>query len=336
MNNIKILVDSGSDLSLEYCKKYDITIVPLNLQIEGRTVSDDGHFDAAKYCEYLKVAPQVPKSAQPSPQAFLDCYRRFSDREHIIVITMSAKASGTHQSAVLARDLFEEENKSCRIHVVDSASTSFAISMLAFHAAQMRQNGLPATEIVAQLVEDTLHIGTYYLIDDISFLIKGGRISSIKGGLLTKMSIKPIVGARNGMAYHHSNALGFQKGLAKLVSLFRNNAFPGSDVFISHSNCLSKAKQLEEANSPRRTQYRCSNWADARNHVYPCRPRYHRLVFLSGAVYLISIFPKSPQGLFFILHMDVNVLTMYFSVLDPCRPPLLELKKNRLRDSSAN
>jgi len=247
MNNIKILVDSGSDLSLEYCKKYDITIVPLNLQIEGRTVSDDGHFDAAKYCEYLKVAPQIPKSAQPSPQAFLDCYRRFSDREHIIVITMSAKASGTHQSAVLARDLFEEENKSCRIHVVDSASTSFAISMLAFHAAQMRQNGLPATEIVAQLVEDTLHIGTYYLIDDISFLIKGGRISSIKGGLLTKMSIKPIVGVRNGMAYHHSNALGFQKGLAKLVSLFRNNAFPGSDVFISHSNCLSKAKQLEEA-----------------------------------------------------------------------------------------
>lgn len=126
MNNIKILVDSGSDLSLEYCKKYDITIVPLNLQIEGRTVSDDGHFDAAKYCEYLKVAPQIPKSAQPSPQAFLDCYRRFSDREHIIIITMSAKASGTHQSAVLARDLFEEENKSCRIHVVDSASTSFS------------------------------------------------------------------------------------------------------------------------------------------------------------------------------------------------------------------
>lgn len=329
MNNIKILVDSGSDLSLEYCKKYDITIVPLNLQIEGRTVSDDGHFDAAKYCEYLKVAPQVPKSAQPSPQAFLDCYRRFSDREHIIVITMSAKASGTHQSAVLARDLFEEENKSCRIHVVDSASTSFAISMLAFHAAQMRQNGLPATEIVAQLVEDTLHIGTYYLIDDISFLIKGGRISSIKGGLLTKMSIKPIVGARNGMAYHHSNALGFQKGLAKLVSLFRNNSFPGSDVFISHSNCLSKAKQLEEAilraapSTVVQELGRCAEPCDTH-----AGPRYHRLVFLSGAVYLISIFPKSPQGLFFILHMDVNVLTMYFSVLDPCRSPLLELKKN--------
>ena len=61
------------------------------------------------------------------------------------------------------------------------------------------------------------------------------------------MSIKPIIGVRNGMAYNHSNALGFQKGLAKLISLFRNNACPGSDVFISHSNCLAKAKQLEEA-----------------------------------------------------------------------------------------
>lgn len=247
MNSIKILVDSGSDLSQEYCEKYDITVVPLHLQIEGRTVLDDEHFDSVKYCEYLQVAPQVPKSAQPTPQAFLDCYRRFSDREHIIVITMSSKASGTHQSAVLARDLFEEENKTCRVHVVDSTSTSFAISMLAFHAAQMRQKGFPASEIVAQLVEDTFHIGAYYLVDDISFLIKGGRISSIKGGLLTKMSIKPIIGVRNGMAYNHSNALGFQKGLAKLISLFRNNACPGSDVFISHSNCLAKAKQLEEA-----------------------------------------------------------------------------------------
>ncbi|MDD3192928.1 MAG: DegV family protein [Oscillospiraceae bacterium] len=247
MSNIKILVDSGSDLSMEYCEKYDITVIPLNLQIEGRTVADDTHFDAAKYCEYLKVSPQVPKSAQPSPQAFLDSYRHFSSYEHIIVITMSAKASGTHQSAVLARDLFEEENQSCHVHVVDSASTSFAISMLAFHAAQMCQNGQPAAEIVAQLVEDTLHIGAYYLVDNISFLIKGGRISTIKGGLLSKMSIKPIIGVRNGMAYNHSNALGFQKGLSKLVSLFQNNAFPGSDVFISHSNCAHKAKQLEEA-----------------------------------------------------------------------------------------
>ena len=45
MNNIKILVDSGSDLSQEYCEKYDITVVPLHLQIEGRTVLDDEHFD---------------------------------------------------------------------------------------------------------------------------------------------------------------------------------------------------------------------------------------------------------------------------------------------------
>ena len=69
MNNIKILVDSGSDLSLEYCKKYDITIVPLNLQIEGRTVSDDGHFDAAKYCEYLKscaAGSQIRATESPS------------------------------------------------------------------------------------------------------------------------------------------------------------------------------------------------------------------------------------------------------------------------------
>lgn len=247
MNSIKILVDTGSDLSPEYCEKYDITIVPLSLQIEGRTVPDDDRFDAGKYCEYLKVSPQVPKSAQPSPQTFLDLYEQFSDYEHIIVITMSSKSSGTHQSAVMARDLFEEATHACRVHIVDSTSTSFAISMLAFHAAEMAAEGKSAAEIVARLADDTMHIGAYYLVEDISFLIKGGRISSIKGGLLTKMNIKPIIGVRNGIAYNHSNALGFQKGIARLVSLFQNNALAGANVYISHSYCAHKAKLLEDA-----------------------------------------------------------------------------------------
>ena len=110
MSYMKILVDSGSDLLLEYCKKYDITVIPFSLQIEGRSVLDSERFDSAKYCEYLKVAPQAPKSIQPSPQAFLDYYRRFYDREHINVITMSSKNYGAHQNAVLARELLEREN----------------------------------------------------------------------------------------------------------------------------------------------------------------------------------------------------------------------------------
>ena len=172
MQKIKILVDSGSDMPREYCELYGISVVPLNLQIEGRTVLDDDNLDAAKYCEYLKVAPEVPKSAQPSPQAFLDQYRANADCDHIIVITMSSKASGTHQSAVMARDLFEEENTSCRVHVVDSTSTSFAITMLALHAARLIKEGKSAAEIISSLAEHIPHTGTYYLIDDISFLIR--------------------------------------------------------------------------------------------------------------------------------------------------------------------
>ena len=51
MSYMKILVDSGSDLLLEYCKKYDITVIPFSLQIEGRSVLDSERFDSAKYCE---------------------------------------------------------------------------------------------------------------------------------------------------------------------------------------------------------------------------------------------------------------------------------------------
>lgn len=248
MKKLKILVDSGSDISKEECEKYDITMVPLNLQIEGRTVSDSHEFDAEKYCDYLKVAPDVPKTAQPSPQAFLDYYREFSeDYEHIIVITMSSKASGTYQSAMLAKDLFEEENESCHVHVVDSTSTSFAISILAIHAATLLEKGESIQKILAQLVEDGLRVGTYYLVDDISFLVKGGRISSLTGGILTKMNIKPIICAKNGVAHNHSAALGFQNGIGRMVNIFKNNAKIATPLFICHAHCMEKAEALAAA-----------------------------------------------------------------------------------------
>lgn len=247
MDQIKILVDSGSDIPLEECEKNDITLVPLNLHIEGLTVSDDDTFDAVKYCDYLKVAPAVPKSAQPSPQAFLDEYRRHSGCAHIIVITMSSKASGTFQSATLAKELFEEENTACHIHVVDSTSTSFAISLLALRAAEMVRQGESIQTILAQLVEDALHLATYYLVDDISFLVKGGRLSSIKGSLLSKMSIKPIISARGGVAFNHSNALGFQNGISKMVALFKSSARLGTELYLCHANCIDKAEILATA-----------------------------------------------------------------------------------------
>ena len=291
MSYMKILVDSGSDLSLEYCKKYDITVIPFSLQIEGRSVLDSERFDSAKYCEYLKVAPQAPKSIQPSPQAFLDYYRRFSDREHIIVITMSSKISGAHQSAVLARELFERENKSCRVHIVDSAGTSFAISMLAFHAAQLNQNGLPVSEIVEQLVEDTLHIGTYYLADDISFFIKADHLSSFKGSLLAKTGVKSIISS-------------FQRTGVPKRDCETGGPFPKQCLFrlrrLYFSFQLHFQSQAAGRSYPSHRPWHFGpDQPDARNDVYSRRARCHWPVFLPAAINLDHFAQKSlAQALF--------------------------------------
>ena len=89
-------------------------------------------------------------------------------------------------------------------------------------------------------------VRTYYLIDNLEFLIKGGRVSPLKGGIASKLRIKPIVAIKNGEGSIPANAMGYQNGLSKLAHFFWEDCTPDSELYVSHAGCPEKAMAIVE------------------------------------------------------------------------------------------
>lgn len=247
MCKIKILVDSGSDISKDYCKKYDIDVVPLNIIYNEKAHKDFYEVDPVSYCEYLKTCETIPTTSQPSPSDFMEYFNKYcNDYDHIICITMAPAGSGTYNSACLAKEMFNEEEHTCQIHIIDSKSCGLNETLEAKAAAKMASKGLDIYEILAEIEEISHNICTYYLVNDVDYLIKGGRVSTVKGTIASKLKLKPIVTIRQGIGSNICSAVGLNKGMDKLVSYFNEEADESSTAYISHSNCYTKALSLAE------------------------------------------------------------------------------------------
>ena len=131
---IRIVTDSVSDLPPSVAQANDITVVPLYVTIGGETYRDGVDIGADRFYSLLKQLPRLPTTSQPSVADFQDVYRRLLDQRHRIVsIHVSAKLSGTLNSASLARQSLDAAS---RIEIVDSRLAGGAQALLAFSAAR--------------------------------------------------------------------------------------------------------------------------------------------------------------------------------------------------------
>ena len=246
---IKILVDSGSDLSIPDKEIYNIGVVPLSLIYNGEEWEDYYDFKSEEYRNILKTAKNLPTTSQPSPERYISYFKKFEDEyDEIMVITMSHLGSGSHNSAMLAKDIYEEEGGKARIFVVDSLSTSYGISFLAIKGMELAKKGLSGEEIERELKLYRKKLRVSFLVDDMEFLIKGGRISVVKGAFISKLQIKPIISLTDeGTGNVSGKAIGFKNGLSKLCSAFEKNGNYSKRVQIIECGALNEAESLAEA-----------------------------------------------------------------------------------------
>lgn len=205
----KIIVDSTADLTFDL--KNQVTVVPLSIHFSDEEFLDGVTISHEQFYEKLTDAKVLPRTSQPSPDAFVQAYTQATaDGSQAVVITVAASLSGTYQSACIAAEDFPG------IHVVDSNTVAIGTGILAQLALHLARDGLTAAEISARLEQEKSRVDVIAMVDTLEYLHKGGRLSktaAIAGGLL---NIKPILAIRNGQIVVLGKARGTKQGYSLL------------------------------------------------------------------------------------------------------------------------
>ena len=136
----KIVVDSCCELPEACHRDESYEIVPLGLEVEEELIMDDESFNQAEFLKKVAASPKCPKSFCPSPEKYLEAYR--TGAENVFVFTLSAKLSGSYNSAELGKKLYLEKYGEKNIFICDSESASCGETQLAMLAVKWSEEGV--------------------------------------------------------------------------------------------------------------------------------------------------------------------------------------------------
>ncbi len=242
----KIIGDSCCDLTEELRSEMNVEIVPLTIDVEGKTYIDDDSLDTMELLKDMKKSATVPKTSCPSPNDYMKAYEGDGD---VFVSTLSSELSGSYNSAVLAKKLFLEENSDKFIHVFDSKSASTAQALIAMKVYELKTAGYESTEVVEIVEAYISEMNTFFILESLDNLIKAGRIGLLKGKLATILSIVPIMTSNDkGQIDLFENIRGSKKAFKRLINVIgeQGEKLEEKVLAITHCNCLDKAIQFKQ------------------------------------------------------------------------------------------
>ena len=246
MSKVRIVTDRASDLPDNIAAKYGIEIAEMDVAFGEDVYYGGKGITIEDFYARMKKEKELPKTSCPSPDKFLEIYKK--EDSDVLVLTLTSKLSATYNCAVLADDMYKEEEHTNRVKVIDTMSGSIGQGILAVYAAQLAEQGKNLDEIseeIEKLIDNTKFIGVLQTLEN---AIKGGRISKLAGSIINTFNFKALVQIDDGLVKPFDKARGENGSMKKLVDLFLEGASDTENktLFIGHSNCLQKAEKVRD------------------------------------------------------------------------------------------
>ena len=218
---MKLITDSTADLPAELLARHHIKIVPLRIQLGEETYRDTFDIEPDEFYRLLRSTELFPTTTQPSPQDFVEAYQSLGEEEdRLISVHISSKLSGTYQSATIASQQFPD----MEIHVIDSQQASLGLGLIVLAAARAIEAGEGVDEVLSRIGRVSSKIKTYFSVDSLEYLRRGGRIGRAQAFLGTMMKIKPLLVLRDGEIYPVEKIRGQQRLIRRMAQLVEEDA----------------------------------------------------------------------------------------------------------------
>lgn len=241
---IKIVTDSSADLPKEMIEKYNISVVPLTVTINGHDYQETKDITPQEFFSKMLSSEELPKTSQPSPAKFAESFSGFDEETEILCLTISSGLSGTYQSALLGKDLVKSN-----VTVFDTLAGSLSHGMQVMKAAQLVEQGKTMEEIVRSLEKYRESMNILVLLNTLENVVKGGRLSKFQGTLAKVLNIKVILerveGGKIEILDKVRGKKKFQKRVVEIIQE-RGTDFPNTVFGITHTGNLEEVEEIKQ------------------------------------------------------------------------------------------
>lgn len=230
--DIKIISDSLADIPQETARALGIEVMPLTIIFDDAQYEDGVEITPAEMYKKIEASGKLPTSSQVTPRKFEEAFRKYVNEGYtVIYIGSSSRASGTFQSALVAKNAVGSE----AVHVFDTYLLSYASGMIAVEAARMAKEGKNPEQILQRSQSMKERMGCLFTVDTLDYLKRGGRLSATKAAIGTILNVKPLLTLEDGIVKHLKNVRGTKKALEEMLDIIISEAGESPEqIMISH------------------------------------------------------------------------------------------------------
>ena len=242
---------STVDISAEHLAKRNLSYACFHYYMDGVAYSDDLGKSMPFETFYAKMAAGADtKTSQINMDEFIAYFTPFlKEGKDILHVTLSSGLSGVTNSAMAAAKVLSESYPERKIYIVDSLGASSGYGLLMDKAADLRDGGMTIDQLRDWLLEHRLEMNHWFFSTDLTFYIKGGRVSKVSGWFGTVLKICPLLNMDNaGKLIPRFKIRGKKNVMTEIVQKMKEYAIGGTNYndkcYISHSACLEDAKAV--------------------------------------------------------------------------------------------
>lgn len=238
----KIVADSSCDMW--ELNGVDFAVAPMTISTDNKHYVDNQELDVHLMSEELAKYKGVSHTACPSVGSWLDCYEGFDE---VFVITLTGAMSGTYNSAMTAKGIYEEENENVKVHVFDSLSTGPEMRLLIEKLKEMIEEDLPFEEIVEKGQDYLNHSRLFFALKSLHNFAMNGRVSKTVASAIGVLNISIFATAsEEGTIQQISKCRGEKKVVKSMIEHLENAGYHGGKVRISHADNLKLAHNVRD------------------------------------------------------------------------------------------
>jgi DegV family protein with EDD domain len=246
--NVRLFADSACDLPLSFFKEKNVTLIPLQVNIDDRVYKDLETLNPKDVFKEIREG-KMPKTSQPNPQAFQEVFKELAESgETGIYIAFSSELSGTCQTALMVMEQVKEDYPDLDLTIIDTKCASVGYGLVVQHAAELASNGASKDEIIKAAEYRSEHMEHLFTVEDLDFLARGGRLSKASAFIGGLLNIKPLLHVEDGKLVPLEKLRGRKKLLKRMLDVMeeRGTDLQNQLVGISHGDDEEAALELKQ------------------------------------------------------------------------------------------